>query len=611
MTISEIHTRSLEGPLAISATEVTLPNPLILRIAVAINNELTDLLEGEPKVSDEKVTASHIYRGTVSPPRPELGDFAVPCFPFSKALKRSPAESAIVLARKLQDSPIGTFSAFGPYLNVRVAHKLLCEEVLQMAHSGTLFSKPLVLNSSSVMFEFSQPNTHKELHVGHMRNMCLGDALTRCARCSGVKVVTATFPGDVGTHVAKCLWYLKYRNKEPIPETDRGTWLGKIYTQATSALESEENTPQDSANRESLTRILQQLENREGEFFELWKETREWSIALLNEAYQWTGLTFDRWYWESEVDRESVQYVKALHKAGKITESKGALGVDLSSQGLGFCMLLKSDGNGLYASKDLLLAQRKFEDAAINKSIYLVDLRQTYHFQQVFATLQSIGFAHAQDCFHLPYNYVELPDGAMSSRKGNIVPLKDLITRMEMTVKEKHLNKFVEEWGQEEVDRASRIIAQGAIKFGMNQVEPGTKIVFDMDKWLRLDGNSGPYLQYTCARITSILRKAGYKGNSPDFDYSLLESATEHHIMVTLSNFNDVVIRVVESLKTNVLCDYLITLARLFNTYYAQEKIFSEQSPALSNARIALSSATLQALRAGLSLLGIAVPSKM
>lgn len=611
MTMCENSMRSLQGPLANASTKAVLSNALILRIAVAIETVLTDVLGKENKADDERITASHIYRGTVSPPRPELGDFAVPCFPFSKPLKRSPAEAAIDIAHALRDSPLGSFSASGPYLNVRISHEILCEEVLRKAHSGALLSKPLILEPSSVMLEFSQPNTHKELHVGHMRNMCLGDALTRCARYGGIKVVTATFPGDVGTHVAKCLWYLKHRSNEPMPETDRGTWLGKIYAQATSALAEEENTDQASTNQEALTKILQQIKNEEGEFFELWKETREWSIDLLNEAYRWAGITFDRWYWESEVDSESVEYVKALHKAGKIVESKGALGADLSDQGLGFCMLLKSDGNGLYASKDLLLAQRKFEDATIDKSIYLVDLRQTYHFQQVFATLQSIGFEHAQDCFHLPYNYVELPDGAMSSRKGNIVPLKDLIHRMETTVKEKHLNKFVEEWGQEEVDRTSSIVAQGAIKFGMNQVEPGTKIVFDMEKWLRLDGNSGPYLQYTCARINSILRKAEYEEKLSDFDHTLLESATEHHIMVTLSNFNDVVTRVVESLKTNLLCDYLITLARLFNTYYAQEKIFSEKTPDLSNARVALCSATLQVLRTGLSLLGISVPPRM
>jgi arginyl-tRNA synthetase len=595
----------MSGPLAGKNTRVTLHNPLSLAVAQEVLGALPTISSGATNLDLEK-----IYSSLSSPPKPELGEIAVPCFQIAKELKVAPPMVAEKLALALKDSPVAAFSQMGPYLNAKLSTDILVKHSLTNIVSGARFTGSLLTSPPTTMFEFSQPNTHKELHVGHMRNISLGAALSRTASYIGIPVVTATFPGDVGTHVAKCLWYLKTRNTEAVPETNRGQWLGKIYTRATLALEAEENSAQGKSNAEALSLILKQLESARGEYYDLWRETRGWSIALMKEAYEWLGVEFDTWYWESEVDSASVAAVKELYKQGKLEKSDEALGVDLTDEKLGFCILLKSDGNGLYATKDLLLAQRKFQDHPIDKSVYLVDMRQTFHFQQIFAALKRIGFEHAGDCYHLAYNYVRLPDGPMSSRKGNIVPLESLTSSMQETIKSQYLSKL-SDITPTEIEKISRIIAKGAIKFGMNRVDPNTPIVFELNEWLRLDGDSGPYVQYTGARIRSIQRKFNVLQIATPPDFSQLTSQQERTVLTLLNQFNDIAVRVVETLKTNLLCEYLLNVASAFNSYYGQTKILDPEAPATSAARVALCAAVLATLEKGLDCLGIAVPERM
>ncbi len=584
---------------------VVLHNPLSLAVSQEVMRAL-------PTLSDQPLTLdiSRIYASLSTPPKPELGEIAVPCFQIAKELKLPPPAVAEKIAAALKDSRIATFTNMGPYVNARLSTELLVTHSIHEILSGTRFAGNFLVSPPTTMFEFSQPNTHKELHVGHMRNISLGGALAKTATYIGIPVITATFPGDVGTHVAKCLWYLKTRNQESPPEKNRGQWLGKIYTQATLALEQEENTDQGKANSEVLSAILKQLEVGSGEYYDLWKETREWSIALMNEAYTWLDVQFDRWYWESELDSPSVTAVKKLYEQGKLEKSDDAIGVDLTEEKLGFCILLKSDGNGLYATKDLLLAQRKFQDYPIDKSVYLVDTRQTFHFQQIFAALKRIGFDHATDCYHLAYNYVRLPDGPMSSRKGNIVPLETLTASMQETIKEQYLSK-VPDLSAEEKEEISRIISKGAIKFGMNRVDPNTSIIFELSEWLRLDGDSGPYVQYTGARIRSILRKFEAAQIDAQPDYSQLTTQAERNLLNLINQANDIAVRVVETLKTNMMCEYLLNVAGAFNTYYAQSKIIAPETPELSAARVRLCEAVLKTLEQGLGCLGIKVPERM
>lgn len=560
-------------------------------------------------MGEASLTEAEAYSQLVLPPNPEMGDLSFGAFRLAKGLKLAPpAVVQKLLALIPSDNVLEKVQAAGPYLNVTFSSQALGEKVAEPARRGK--TSALTQGEPKSMIEFSQPNTHKELHVGHMRNLCLGDAVARLLKNAGVELTTTTFPGDMGTHVAKCLWYMKNHNQEAVPNMDRGEWLGRMYSRAHIKLEDETGTPQEEKNRQELTAIIKQLEEKKGEYFELWQQTRQWSIELMEQVYTWAGVKFDRWYWESEVDADSVATVKKFHKEGKLTLSEGAIGVDLNNENLGFCLLLKSDGTGLYATKDIELARRKFQDYKIERSIYVVDVRQALHFKQVFRVLELLGFPQAKNCFHLQYNFVELPDGAMSSRKGNIVPIMDLIHQMEELIKTQYLSRYKDEWSSKEVEECAAIVAKGAIKYGMLRIDTNKKIVFDMNEWLRLDGESGPFIQYSYARIASLIRKLGYDP-AADVKWMELKHPAEHELLRHLMNFGDVSVRAALEYKPALICSYLYDLAKLFNVFYHECPIGTVDSAALKAARLALSDAVGATLKQGLALLGIPVPQRM
>lgn len=568
----------------------------------------SSIADGIQKTFNLTFPVEKIYSLFGPTPTKEAGDLAFPLFIIAKEAKTNPAEAAKKLGENLGNLPkfIGSFKSLGPYLNFFFNLKEVGQELIPEIVNGNYFKKALTENTPKTMIEYSQPNTHKELHVGHMRNLCLGDALIRLHRYSGFDIVSSTFPGDVGTHVAKCLWYMKYHFKGEIPKENKGAWLGSMYSTAHNKLEEERGTEKEAENREKLTAILKQLEQKSGEFYDLWKETREWSIDLMNTIYNWAGVQFDVWYWESEVDSDSVKLAREYQKKGLFVEDEGAIGINLEDYKLGFCLLIKSDGNGLYATKDIELARRKFQDYNIEKNIYVVDKRQEHHFKQVFKVLELMGFENAKKCFHLQYDFVELPDGAMSSRKGNIVPLQSLIKNMEQMIKEQYLTRYEGEWPKEEIDKTAGIVAKGAIKYGMTRIDPAKKIVFDMKEWLKLDGESGPYVQYVFARINSMVNKLG----APVTNDVLPEAEQEKELVRILMNFNNIVQNATENYRPSVLTAYLYDLARAFNSFYAECPVGSAEEPVRSS-RLLLSRATAQTLKEGLALLGIEAPERM
>lgn len=574
----------------------------------------------QPALQSLGVESSHeeIYKALVDAPNVELGHLAFGCFIFAKVLKKSPALVATEI-KNLIGATDGILSveAAGPYLNFKFTPSFLAENTVKKILNGEVFKYNLVERAPKTMIEYSQPNTHKELHVGHMRNLCLGDALIRLMRRSygAENIISSTFPGDVGTHVAKCLWYivnhvgletLNQKRKDPL----RAEWLGQMYSAGNIRLEDDEKNPEIyEKNKTQLTEILKQLEVHQGPYFDLWKETREWSIELMKQVYKWADVDFDRWYWESEVDSDSIKTIKKYFAEGKLIESKGAVGLDFSNENLGFCMLLKTDGTGLYATKDIELARRKFEDFKIEKSIYVVDMRQALHFKQVFRALEHLGFEQAKNCFHLQYNFVELPDGAMSSRKGNIVPLTELVSKMKNHVKTEYLAKYQNEWTIDEVNEVADRVAKGAIKYGMLRQDTNKKIVFDMNEWLKLDGESGPFIQYSFARINSLKNKFNFTEYT--FNSALLCHSSEIKLMQHLMNFNTVILNAAENYKPAALCTYLYETAKKFNVFYHDCAIGTAESAELKQARLALSAATGELLKQGLALLGIPVPDRM
>lgn len=549
-----------------------------------------------------------------SPPQEEWGHWALSCFFLSKVLKKNPGEIAKSLAQACSSSYVFTkANAQGPYVNLFFHPAFLNEYLLTPLLKGRLFDvkNQKSKQANNYLIEYSQPNTHKELHIGHLRNLCFGLALVTVLKKRGCSVKTCTFPGDSGTHVAKCLWYLKHHNKEKTPEHRKGEWLGKIYTQACRKFEEEQKNNKKITDQQ-ITDILQQLYRKKGEFYLLWKETRQWSHELMKEVYGWAGADFDKWYWESEVDEASVEWIKKLHQQKKLQLSEGAIGLDLGEK-LGFCLLLKSDGNGLYATKDLYLIKKKFEDFKIFKNIYIVDQRQERHFQQVLEVFNKIGFPEqAKQSQHLKYNFVELKSGPMSSRAGNIVPIMELIDTMQSYIKNNFLNKYKEDkqWTQKQIDHIAKIIAEGAIKYGMNEQDMNKKIVFDMEEWLKLDGRSGPYIQYAHARACTLLKKQGFK-KATNYNLQKLEQTEEWQLLIHLSWFSLIMEKSSHQMKTSSICYYLFDLARKFSQFYQNCPIGTLEDEQKKNTRLALVKAVQLVLKEGLSYLAISAPEQM
>ena len=578
------------------------------------------------------LTLADVASAFTTPPDPAMGDLAFPCFKLAKALRKGPPQIAAELATRVNEAPglsglIMQATAAGPYVNLRLELGQAAALVLPPLARGEMHApRP---SGTRVMIEYSQPNTHKAFHVGHLRNLCLGDALVRLLRADGDEVVAANYLGDVGAHIAKCLWwYLDHLGDRTPPDSHRGEWLGELYAAASNQLEQWDEAAKagDTAAAASLaaakartTEILKKLEAREPELLRVWSETRRWSLDDFAEIYAWCGVHFDRVFFESEVDEPGLKLVEEFLQAGVFTTSEGAVGVvNDEVKHMPFFMLRKRDGTGLYATKDLALARLKFEEYRIDRSIYVVDVRQSDHFRHVFLTLKKMGFAQAERCQHVPYEMVELPDGPMATRKGNVVLLRSLRQQMTGQIRRLYLDAFKDTWPEDEIAETAHTIALGAIKYGMLARDVNQKIVFDMPAWLELTGNTGPYLQYTAARAQSILNKCAEvdKTLAP----AVLAGATtggwaepdpgERALLLALDGLPAAIHGAAAQLRPAQLCTYLFDLAQSFNRFNAACPVKPSEGEVLQR-RLLLVTATVKAMHHALGLLGIPVPRRM
>jgi len=439
--------------------------------------------------------------------------------------------------------------------------------------------------------------------------VALGDCLVRLHRYCGYDVTAVNYPGDEGAHIAKCLWYLQKESLKA-PASRRGEWLGGIYSQASQALDAADE-PLRKRYEEEISSVLRGIEAKKGPIFELWQETRQWSLEYFYEIYRWLDVKFDHYFFESELSEESQQIVDEYLKSGVFVESEGAVGVDLNAFDLGFMLVRKRDGNTLYATKDLVLARRKFEKFKVKKSIYVVAAEQNLHFRQVFKALELMGFALAKNCHHLSYGLVMLPEGKMSSRQGTGISLVDLRASIE-TELAVILERYAGEWAKDEILDIKNKLAVGAIKYGMLNTDPVKDVVFSLADWLSFDGNSGPYLMYSYARACSIMRKSGKDVNALSaVTGDLLTDETEQVLIRELYDFNDVVLQATRNFRPSSLTHYLFGLCQSFNRVYSQVSILKAESSELLAARLSMVSAFALVLRRGLELLGIDPPSRM
>lgn len=538
------------------------------------------------------------------PPERKMGDFAFPCFALANRLKKSPAEAAKSLSSRIgRLEGISRVEQSGPYVNFFIDTAKLADSVLKrISTSGKDYGKKK--RDERVMVEFSQANTHKAFHVGHLRGTSLGESLSRILRHSGCHVVKANYQGDTGAHVAKWLWcYMEYHAGKTPPPESQDAWIAGIYVEAVKRLEDDKSL---QAEVDEVNRKLESRKDRK--LHELWKKSRKWSLDSLEGIYRELGVGFDVYYFEGDMeeDARSISKRLVLEKIAQLDDS--ATVVDLSGDGLGVWVLLRKDGTTLYSAKDLALAERKFKEHRLDRSIYVVGMAQSLHFRQLFRTLELMQFSHAQHCRHLPFAEVRFPEGKMSSRTGENILYSELRGRVFEHAR-KEVEKRHPDWKAGELEQSAKDISIGAMKYSMLCQDPNKHIIFDIEKSIDFEGETGPYIQYAHARICSILRKHG-KRPGPNADFSALKEEDEKTLLVYLMQFPCIVDEVSENLRVNALANYSLRLAQAFNEFYHRHHVLVEDS-SLRKARILLVSCIRQVIALCLELMAIPAPERM
>lgn len=530
--------------------------------------------------------------------------------------------------RRLETSlpGIARVEAVKGYLNLyfstsEYARRVVDEVLASEADYGRGAPKP-----ERVMVEYSQPNTHHSFHIGHYRNTILGEALARLVQFAGFDTVRATYPGDIGLGVITILWaYNKfYKGQEPEGVHERGQWLLKIYAEATALLEppreGETETPEHKAHREAYDVERRELYRRwdagDKEVRALWLETREWSLEELKDIWRMLDVKMDVWFFESDVDEPSKAIVDELIQRG-IAEDERPAGpvivkidekLGLAKEKYRTAVILRSDGTSLYLTKDLALAKVKFEQYHVDRSIYVVDFRQSLHFQQAFKILELWGFPQAVKCFHLSYGYVTLPEGAMSARRGRVVLFMDVADEAIKRVLAVESEKSPD-MSPEERRRVATQIGLGALAYSILGVDNGKDIVFDMDTALSFDGRTGPYIQNAHVRAASILKKAGEFPNAASFDYTL--DSHEVELIELISRFPEIVQQAANEYRPLVMANYAYDLANSFHSFYHAVPVIQADDAAMRRARLRLVAAARQAICNALDLLDIQAPEVM
>ncbi|MEY4064442.1 MAG: arginine--tRNA ligase [Pseudomonadota bacterium] len=547
------------------------------------------------------------------PPDFQFGQAAFPCFSFAKALRKAPPLIAQELAARIllkERNFIEKIDSVQGYLNFHQAPAQVGKALFDRISSSSFFNgeKIPAAQREKVVIEYSQPNTHKAMHVGHLRCLVLGDAVSRILQYAGHGVVKATYPGDLGAHIAKTVWYLQNRYQGSFPTEGRADWLGDIYALADEAIKQDTGTEKEAANRALIADILRQLQNKKGAAYDLWLETREWSLDQMRSIYTWLGVNFDAWFFESDCDEPSRLLVKKKFEEGFFVQDQGAIGIDLSPYKLGFAMFLKSDGNGLYITKDLELLHRKFADPEVTSSIVVVDQRQKLHFQQLYKTAELMGYPQASKSSTLLYETVNTADGKpFSSRSMTGLRLLDLRKAMEKKVIADYLERYRGVWNDAEIITTAENVTIGALKYGMLRVDNSTQVTFVLEDWLKLDGDTGPYLQYMHARCCNILEKQGRPVTGMAVEFEQTEEKT---LLFHLSRFNEFAQQAAAQHRPSVVAAYLYDLAKAFNRFYEACPIRSSEG-ALRNSRLMLVDSAARVMQQGLALLGIPAPSRM
>mgnify|MGYP005779995201 FL=1 len=553
------------------------------------------------KINVEGVAQEEIASLLAVPPDSAMGDFALPCFRFAKVLKKSPVIIAQELAKTIApDEVVAEVSAVNGYLNFKVNKAGLAADVLaRIAREGAKYGASDEGSGKTVCIDYSSVNIAKPFHIGHLSTTVLGGALYRIFNFLGYRAVGINHLGDYGTQFGKLISaYKRWGNRE---EVERGG------IHAVNALYVRFNEEADEAMEAEAREYFRLIESGDKEANDLFEWFKSLTLAYVQKIYDRLHIRFDSYAGERFYTDKMAPVVAELKEKGLLKESNGAQIVDLEAYGMPPCLILRSDGASLYATRDLAAAIYRKKTYDFYKCLYVVAYQQNLHFKQVFKVLELMGYDWAKDLVHVAYGMVSLEDGAMSTRKGKVVWLEDVISRC---VEKARVILEEKNPALENKDAVAETVGVGAVVFGALYNSKIKDITFSYDKALNFDGETSVYVQYTCARAASVLSKAAADGIAFDEAASGTPNAQEAELLKALGDFPATVREAAEKYEPSFVARWCVDTAKLFNKFYFDCKILQAEEEVRAF-RLALTKATLTALTNGLGLLGIGVPEKM
>ena len=556
------------------------------------------------------------------------GDYTIMLFPLLKLIKAKPEQIGEVLGAYLTEhvAEVTAYNVVKGFLNLTIADSYFLSFFREIAAQERYGTTPITAESPAMIVEYSSPNTNKPLHLGHIRNNLLGFSMAKILEATGKRVYKTQIINDRGIHICKSMiaWQLFGKGETPESTGLKGDKLvGKYYVLFDKAYKEEiaqliaEGKSKEVAEREApifvkAQEMLRLWEQGDADTLALWKQMNQWVYDGFEVTYRNLGVSFDRNYYESEtylLGKDIVQ--RGLEQGVFYRKEDGSVWIDLTADGLDEKLVLRSDGTSVYITQDLGTATKRIEEdfPKVEGMIYTVGNEQDYHFKVLFLILQKLGFAWAKNLYHLSYGMVELPNGKMKSREGTVVDADDLMEEMVQVAEElsQELGKL-DGYTQQQKQQLYRVIGLGALKYYILKVDPKKKIAFNPQESIDFQGNTGPFIQYTYARIQSILRKAGelpMLPNSGDLH------PKERELIKQLSLFTSVVQQAADTYSPALIANYVYELVKEFNSFYQNVSILGEEDPVKRSLRIHLSRKVGEVIATGFDLLGIEVPERM
>ena len=556
------------------------------------------------------------------------GDATLVVFPFLKLSRKSPVDTAREIGEALQAaSPlVSSFNAVQGFLNIVLSSDQIQARFDAIRSADAWGTTPVDPNAPAAMVEFSSPNTNKPLHLGHVRNILLGHSVSRILEASGRKVVQVQIVNDRGVHICKSMWAWQQFGGGITPDSagKKGDHLvGNFYVRFDQEFRSQvrelmaQGRDEDAAKAGAqcmleVQEMLRQWEAGDTEVRSLWATMNGWVYDGFNQTYSRLGVRFDRNYYESETYVLGKQDIEeGLARGVFYRRDDGSVWIDLREDGLDEKLVLRRDGTSVYMTQDIGTAIQRFKDFSIDRLTYVVGNEQDYHFKVLFLILKKLGYAWADQLYHLSYGMVDLPSGKMKSREGTVVDADDLLDEMESTARalSEELGK-TEGLGEAEKAQLYRVLGHGALKYFILKVDPRKRMVFNPEESIDFNGHTGPFIQYSHARIKSILRKA--EGRATTWNWSdVTVDERSKELIQTLDRFPQAVEQAARAYSPAVVAQFAYDLAKAFNAFYQSNPILNAESDALVAFRVELCGTTASALRRALELLGIEAPERM